>query len=438
MLRSPSIESLARQVSGAVGYFLPPEILAAGGDLTRRARLTVLFSLLIGAWGPLYALSFWWLGMPQSAVASLLTGLWMLLIPAILFRSRSVALAGNLLVAILAFIVLFVVMVSDGIFSLSLVWNLIVVMSAALLVSQQAATIWALIVFLEVSALLAVHLAGLQPASELRDEIKPFFHWSMFVGAPVVVLSCAWAFQKALERALSELDGARASAELAHTSARLLLDNVGDAILMMEEDGTVLKERSRAAERLVGAEAGKLWELLLPIDPAQSQWLAFAWDALREGTLPRDLSLDQLPKRFRSETHELDLSVRPLPQGDRDLYLVVLRDVTDQVLRERAEAASREFVAIVQHVLSDRLGFGTFYRECVERMDRIRGSSDPVLISRDLHTLKGNLHQYGVESVARLCHDIESRTIDAGLLDPYDRELLEDSFQQLSGRLEAL
>jgi two-component system chemotaxis sensor kinase CheA len=98
--------------------------------------------------------------------------------------------------------------------------------------------------------------------------------------------------------------------------------------------------------------------------------------------------------------------------------LVVVRDVTSSVERERAEQAQREAMNVFRRILDDRAGFEEFFRDATRLVDAIGcgavGPVDPARIARDIHTLKGNTALFGIESVTRLCHEIESRLHEEG------------------------
>jgi two-component system chemotaxis sensor kinase CheA len=83
--------------------------------------------------------------------------------------------------------------------------------------------------------------------------------------------------------------------------------------------------------------------------------------------------------------------------------------VTARVARERSEASQREMLAVFRRLLADRNAFGEFIDECGALVDAIAsGEGDLVTLKRRVHTLKGNTAIYGVETVAKLCHELET------------------------------
>ena len=146
------------------------------------------------------------------------------------------------------------------------------------------------------------------------------------------------------------------------------------------------------------------WDYLSRVDPAKGQWFQLGWASLREDVLPLALSLDQLPRVVQKEGQTFELAYRPILRGDQlDKTIVVITDITFKVERERAEQAQREMMSIFHHILSDRLALEEFFTEANTLVDAIVGSdgTDHGLVTRHVHTLKGNCALFGIESVAR-------------------------------------
>ncbi len=133
--------------------------------------------------------------------------------------------------------------------------------------------------------------------------------------------------------------------------------------------------------------------------------------------------LDQIRSRFevRSRTYELDYA--PIWSGSEeqqvlDQILVVVRDVTAAVERERAEQAQRDALHIFRRILVDPAGFHEFLLNASRLVDAIEQSRSsngaPSRVEHDIHTLKGDTALYGIESAAAICHLIESRMQESG------------------------
>jgi two-component system chemotaxis sensor kinase CheA len=195
---------------------------------------------------------------------------------------------------------------------------------------------------------------------------------------------------------------------------RLVLDNVGQGFITLDLEGTMSDEHSKIVDEWFGVPSGAMtfWDYLSRVDPIKAQWFQLGWSSLREDILPLSLSLDQLPRVVQSDRQTFELAYRPILRGDRlDKTIVVITDVTAKVERERAEQAQREMMSIFHHILSDRLALEEFFIEASTLVDAILASNgtDHGLITRHVHTLKGNCALFGVESMARFCHDLEDR-----------------------------
>ena len=195
---------------------------------------------------------------------------------------------------------------------------------------------------------------------------------------------------------------------------RLVLDNVGQGFITLDLEGGISDEHSKIVDEWFGVPKGamRFWDYLSRIDPVKGQWFQLGWESLRENILPLALYLDQLPRVVQKDAQTFELAYRPILRGDQlDKIIVVITDVTARVERERAERAQREMMSIFHHILSDRLALEEFFVEANTLVDAIVASdgTDHGLITRHVHTLKGNCALFGIESIATFCHDLEDR-----------------------------
>jgi signal transduction histidine kinase/HAMP domain-containing protein len=195
---------------------------------------------------------------------------------------------------------------------------------------------------------------------------------------------------------------------------RLVLDNVGQGFITLDLEGTMSDEHSKIVDEWFGVPKGAMafWDYLSRVDPIKGQWFQLGWASLRENILPLALSLDQLPRVVQKDAQTFELAYRPILRGDQpDKTIVVITDVTSRIERERAEQQQREMMSIFHHILSDRLALEEFFTEATMLVDTIVGSNgaDHGLITRHVHTLKGNCSLFGLESVATFCHNLEDR-----------------------------
>ena len=191
---------------------------------------------------------------------------------------------------------------------------------------------------------------------------------------------------------------------------RLVLDTVDQALLTVDLDGRLAPERSRAADAWFGAytDSPKFVEHV----GAERRFVmlfALGLDALRDNLLPRELCLEQMPKRLVRGSRHFDCRYLPLEErGELFGLLLVIDDVTDLLVRAREDAEQRELLAAFAGLMRDRNGFFTFFEESQRILARLAGSLDSALQKRLLHTLKGNAATYGLKLVAELCHQAES------------------------------
>src|SRR5213075_1831487 len=140
-------------------------------------------------------------------------------------------------------------------------------------------------------------------------------------------------------------------------------------------------------------------------DPAFAQWFALGLDSVRDGFLPIELCLEQMPKRFISSARTFEVKYSPILRDDKlERILLIVSDVTEHLTRERTEREQREMVTLFQRITSDRAGFDEFMEEAMGLVASLATPGDPVAERRTIHTLKGNCAIYGFDSYAELCH----------------------------------
>jgi two-component system chemotaxis sensor kinase CheA len=205
---------------------------------------------------------------------------------------------------------------------------------------------------------------------------------------------------------------------------RLLLDNVQQGFLTIDREGRLAQERSAAVDSWFGApSAGASWfDYLALLSPEFAQRTKFAWDEVVGGVMPIELTLDQMPRRLTlNETTHYRFDYRPIGTVEPyDRYLVIVTDVTTDVVREYAELERSEAMAVFERVLVDRSGFETFFEEGANAVDVLvhRRTTDLGVVKRLIHTLKGNASLYGLTSIANLCHGLEDFIVEEGVLPP--------------------
>jgi signal transduction histidine kinase len=217
----------------------------------------------------------------------------------------------------------------------------------------------------------------------------------------------------------------------------LLLDSVDQAFLVMNVDGTLLPERSARAREWFGEPrpGQRLWEALAPLNSEQADWLAFAWDNVRSGVLPLEVSLDQLPRRIGNGPRCFRIDYKAIVIGaELQQVLVVISDVSGELRRERAEAAQRDLLNVIERLTRDRRGLFEFLEEADRLVQRIAARATNVATA--LHTLKGACGMIGFSTMAGLCHQLEERLRESGdVLDEASRQELVDCWADFRDKL---
>ncbi len=223
---------------------------------------------------------------------------------------------------------------------------------------------------------------------------------------------------------------------------RLVMDNVGQAIVTVEADGTPSEECSaRYAAWFGPPRAGvRFDEQIREHDGAFADWFELGWEALHDGIMPTEVTLAQMPERLEADGRSLSVEYRPIGTDDEvEKLLVIVSDITAQVERERAEAEQRDFLAMFQRLMVDRDGFMEFFDEATSLVEAVVSGDDIVLMKRALHTLKGNCALFGIHTVSKLCHELED-TIDetCAVLDGAGRDRLVAGWESITQRLKVL
>jgi two-component system, chemotaxis family, sensor kinase CheA len=194
---------------------------------------------------------------------------------------------------------------------------------------------------------------------------------------------------------------------------RLVLDNVEEGLAMVDRDGKLLEECSRSFVNFFGErQAGALFPATLaPNDPRTATTLRLCYEQFIENCLPAEIAIDQMPKTLHSGNRQYALALKPLLAGGvPDGALLVVRDVTAEIMAQRAEVIQREQIKSFQRMLQDQYGFREFFGETRALVDCIRDSAntDTAGRMRAIHTLKGNAALFEIRSVSEAAHELET------------------------------
>jgi len=224
---------------------------------------------------------------------------------------------------------------------------------------------------------------------------------------------------EALNRTLEQRVNDR-TAELGQRNRdmRLVLDNVNQGFLTISRNGQLTQERSLIVDSWFGPFEGAITfaDYMGRVDRGFAEMFQLGFEALLDDVLPLEMCLDQLPARSRVDGRDFSFSYRSIgdptpgqedaPQG----LLIVVNDITEQLLRARHEAEQSELLAMLRGFTSDRSGFLSFFEEATRIVENLRGrDADLPTRKRLYHTLKGNAGLAGFGAVADLCHQAEDK-----------------------------
>jgi len=220
---------------------------------------------------------------------------------------------------------------------------------------------------------------------------------------------------------------------------RLVLDNVAQGFITIDLHGKMANERSAIVDRWFGTPAADstLSSYLKGQSPRFVSQLEMGLTELRDGIMPVELLLYQLPARFSAGELTFEATYNPIgnPEAPERL-LVIISDVTAAVARERAEREQKELITLFQRIANDRSGVEEFLIEAAHLVGALRDEQDPVVQQRLVHTLKGNCAMYGLEAYAELAHQVENDLIERGAaLDSTQRTALVDAWKRTIARI---
>jgi len=197
---------------------------------------------------------------------------------------------------------------------------------------------------------------------------------------------------------------------------RLVLDNVAQGFITLDLDGVMASERSAIVDRWFGepAAGAKFDAYVARHTESLAVWFDLGLSSIRDGFMPLELCLDQMPQRFTAADRTYDIKYSPIMRGEVvERILLIISDVTEHLINERSEREQREVFALFQRISADRAGFEEFLDDASRLVASLAVPGDPVVERRTIHTLKGNCAIYDLESYAALCHELETEIADS-------------------------
>ena len=231
--------------------------------------------------------------------------------------------------------------------------------------------------------------------------------------------------------------------EAATEAQRFLLDNVSDGLATVDAGGAMSGQCSATLVRWLGRpeEGQLLWDYVGKKNQRFATMLSFGWEAIADDFLPLEVVIDQLPRRLDVDGIPLGVSYQPLltPAGRLGNMLVVLRDLTAELERERLDAEQQEFAGAVHRMTQNREVFRSFLDEGDRLVKLVAAeSTSRVHLLRALHTLKGTCALFGLRSLAQVWHTAEDRVVEGAEFMPAERASLEGQWSALTGKFRGL
>ena len=212
---------------------------------------------------------------------------------------------------------------------------------------------------------------------------------------------------------------------------RLVLDNVAQGLMTISTSGEISSEHSTVLTNWFGEidSESNLVELFERHDATASMWLDMGLEAVRDGFMPLELCIDQLPNTLRIDRRVLRIDYSPIFHGAMiSRLLVTFTDCTIELEQKKLEQEQKELVALINKAHEDRVAFLGFMREArniVHELGSVELHQAELDIKRHIHTLKGNAGFFGLQTLAELCHELES------CLDRLELQRADDILEQL-------
>lgn len=377
---------------------------ALGPDGVRRAHVLLIVSVLLQSQALAFGVLYLAIGAAKPALFLMVIGLCLVSLPLVLARRPRLAVHWVSLLVLVALDGLS--WWTGGIEAPALWWTVLLPVLATLAGGRAFGVPWLLL-----AAANAVGFAVLGELGIAGENVLPRWALPPVEVAGISLLGFAvWAVAQVHETTRVEMVRAVAAT---NEGLRRVLDNVGQGFLMADAHGVMSEARSAVLYTWFGdpRPGEPLWAWIGRGDERFAAWLQIAWEAVFEGVMPVEVTVDQLPRRLERGGRVYSLAWRPV--GDEPTaLLVIVSDLTAEVEGHHTEQLLRERTGLLERLRRDPIGLLQFYDECERLLASLDDrATDPRLA---LHTLKGNCSVYGLQSVADQCHRVETAAIEAG------------------------
>jgi HPt (histidine-containing phosphotransfer) domain-containing protein len=383
-------------------HLLAKSLRTADDETQRRARLLVIVTLVLLFANNVFLVTFLIIGRMATvpSVVAITVGLVCALV--VVRRSGNLLLATNIVCGTFVIGLFPASFRAGGLFSPSLwMFNIIAAMLGFLLGNRRTGLAWTSVHLGSLALHVALYIAG------VRLRMPPSNASAVMVVAgivlsTVVLIGIALSYELTRERAFASIRD-----KTKH--ARLILDTIGDGYVLAAIDGTLTNERSRSVEAVFGVPSPgtRVWDYL---EGSSEERALFhdAWLELVDGVVSADIALEQLPTRRQraGRTYSIAYHLVLKEHDEIENVVLVVSDVTAQIVANEAQEARLEQAEIFQRVIKDPSEFTAFLKDAREIVAYLGSSSGPGF-ARALHTLKGNAALLGAKRLAAACHAME-------------------------------
>ncbi|MEO1526451.1 MAG: PAS domain-containing protein [Planctomycetota bacterium] len=206
---------------------------------------------------------------------------------------------------------------------------------------------------------------------------------------------------------ITELVEVRQRAEDLDRNRRRIIHNLDVGFFLLSRAGKILDGYTDSCAQLLGERFAEGVELAAAANLGHDASLDFAMalEQLFDDILPEEISLDMMRLQTGNQNRTVDLVPSPIRDDDGKLDLVLF-SVNDST-QLQAERKKSEHNASLIHVLKNIEAFQFLMHDVAKNLQLARevNQDDRRTI---LHTLKGNIAQFGLTEVKNLIHQIEN------------------------------
>lgn len=227
-------------------------------------------------------------------------------------------------------------------------------------------------------------------------------------------------------------------------SIQSLLDNAGQGFLSFGADFLINEEISEQCHRIFGEEfqpGDAIDEWLFEGGKERSdfrEWLSNAFT----GDIDFEVLVELSPQRMERKDSTYDLEYRRLVVHGETQVMLILTDVTEQLILERRVREEQAFARMILRVLEFRDEFIEFIRSLEALTEQLQSFElkkiDIAEFFRHVHTLKGQAGSFEVQKILDVLHVLESQLQDLREGKPVSEGTIRDYAPRLAVEVEAI